>query len=184
MSPWTSEIIDRLRQHMADGLSAKECAAELKSEFQHSFTRNSVIGKAQRIGLRPGSLDMITREKQRKRDGIKHPRKGRVLKLHKPPMARAPLAWPEPVTVDDLRIPQAQRLTLVELENHHCRFPIGEVGSPDFFFCGAPTADMAGGRPYCRAHARRAYHSNSTPVSERAQARMSRLGHWAVRAAE
>jgi GcrA cell cycle regulator len=175
MSPWTSEIIDRLRQHVADGLSAKECAAELKSEFQHSFTRNSVIGKAQRIGLRPGSLDMITREKQRKRNGIKRSRKL--------PM-RTPIIQFEPVMPDDdLRIPQAQRRTLVELENHHCRFPVGEPGAADFFFCGAPTADVAGGRPYCRAHARRAYHSNSTPISERAQARMSRLGFWPARTA-
>jgi GcrA cell cycle regulator len=175
MSPWTSEIIDRLRQHVAGGLSAKECAAELKSEFRHSFTRNAVISKAQRIGLRPGSLDMIAREKQRKRTSTKRLR---------PPM-RVPIIQFEPVMPDDdLRIPQAQRRTLVELENHHCRFPIGEPSAADFFFCGAPTADLVGGRPYCAAHARRAYHSSSIPVSERAQARMSRFGHWAARVAE
>jgi GcrA cell cycle regulator len=139
--------------------------------------KNSIIGRRGRLGL--------SKSHPLKNVDVKRPRKGRVPKLHKPPMARPPLPPPEPVTVDDLRIPQAQRRTLVELENHHCRFPVGEPSAADFFFCGAPTADLAGGRPYCAAHTRRTRGPRiALPVSERAQARMSRLGHWAARAVE
>jgi GcrA cell cycle regulator len=139
--------------------------------------KNSIIGRRGRLGL--------SKPRPPKREGVKRARKDRVPKLHKPPMARAPLAKPEPVTVHDLRIPQAQRRTLVELENHHCRFPVGEPGAPDFFFCGAPTANLSKRRPYCRAHARRTRGPRiALPLSERAQARMSRLGHWAARATE
>jgi GcrA cell cycle regulator len=172
MSYWSPIEDDKLRALHAS-MPVPKCK-EMGEKIGRS--KNSIIGRIRRLGL--------SKPRPSKREGVKRARKDRVPKLHKPPMARAPLPPPEPVTVDDLRIPQAQRLTLVELENHHCRWPVSEPGAADFFFCGAPTADLAGGRPYCRAHARRAYHSNSTPISERAQARMSRLGHWAARVAE
>jgi GcrA cell cycle regulator len=172
MSYWSPIEDDQLRALHArtPAPSCKEMGEEI------GRSKNSIIGRRGRLGL--------SKRRPPKREGVKQPRKGRVPKLHKPPMARAPLAPPEPVTIDDIAIAVGQRRTIFDLENHHCRFPVGEPGTSDFFFCGAPTADVAGGRPYCRAHARRAYHSNSTPLSERAQARMSRLGHWAARAAE
>jgi GcrA cell cycle regulator len=169
MSYWSPIDDDKLRALHArtPAPSCKEMGKEI------GRSKNSIIGRRDRLGLsKSHPLKNVS----------KRPRKGRVLKLHKPPMARAPLPPPEPVIVDDLRIPRAQRLTLVDLKNHHCRFPVGEPGAPDFFFCGAPTADLAGGRPYCAAHTRRACGPRTaSPVSERAQARMSRLGHWAVR---
>jgi GcrA cell cycle regulator len=39
--------------------------------------------------------------------------------------------------------------TLVDLEHHDCRWPIGEPRHPDFHFCGEP---QAAGRPYCEHH--------------------------------
>jgi GcrA cell cycle regulator len=39
--------------------------------------------------------------------------------------------------------------TLVDLEHHDCRWPIGEPRSADFHFCGQPQAP---GRPYCAHH--------------------------------
>ena len=53
--------------------------------------------------------------------------------------------------------PQRGGISLLELTNGTCRFPIGEPGSRTFCFCGAPGADLEGGRPYCARHARRAY---------------------------
>jgi hypothetical protein len=40
------------------------------------------------------------------------------------------------------------RVTLLELENHHCRYSV-----EDGFFCGGP-ADVIGGRSWCEHHAR------------------------------
>ena len=48
--------------------------------------------------------------------------------------------------------------SLLELSNDTCRWPHGEPGTPRFFFCGAPGADLENGRPYCARHARRAFH--------------------------
>lgn len=47
-------------------------------------------------------------------------------------------------------------VTLLELNNTTCRWPIGEVGQPDFHFCGGP-AELDAGRPYCDAHSALAY---------------------------
>lgn len=47
--------------------------------------------------------------------------------------------------------------TLLELTNHSCRWPHGEPGRRGFHFCGADTADLERGMPYCARHARLAY---------------------------
>lgn len=61
--------------------------------------------------------------------------------------------------------PQRRGISLLELTNETCRFPSGKPGTRSFFFCGAPGADLEGGRPYCALHARRAY-SSAANVSE------------------
>ena len=47
-------------------------------------------------------------------------------------------AEPEPELVDNI-IPIGQRRTLLELTEETCRWPIGDPGRPDFFFCGGQT---------------------------------------------
>jgi GcrA cell cycle regulator len=42
-----------------------------------------------------------------------------------------------------------RRKTLLQLEPHDCRWPIGEPRHPDFHFCGEQCID---GRPYCGLH--------------------------------
>jgi GcrA cell cycle regulator len=43
---------------------------------------------------------------------------------------------------------------LLELTENTCRWPIGDPGNPDFFFCGGQTISSL---PYCAYHARLAY---------------------------
>ena len=51
-------------------------------------------------------------------------------------------------------IPLGQRRSLLELTENTCRWPIGDPGNPDFFFCGGQTISSL---PYCAFHARLAY---------------------------
>jgi GcrA cell cycle regulator len=71
----------------------------------------------------------------------------------------ASVSRPPPAKRDDADadIPLEQRKTIAELENHHCRWPIGTVGKADFFYCGHPSADMAARIPYCQHHLERAW---------------------------
>lgn len=43
----------------------------------------------------------------------------------------------------------ARRLTLMELTERTCKWPIGDPATDDFWFCGLPTLP---GKPYCEAH--------------------------------
>lgn len=43
----------------------------------------------------------------------------------------------------------ARRLTLMELTERTCKWPIGDPATHDFWFCGLPTK---AGKPYCEAH--------------------------------
>lgn len=44
---------------------------------------------------------------------------------------------------------KARRLTLMELTERTCKWPIGDPATEDFWFCGLPTQP---GKPYCEAH--------------------------------
>ena len=43
----------------------------------------------------------------------------------------------------------AKRLTLMELTERTCKWPIGDPATDDFWFCGLPVQQ---GKPYCEAH--------------------------------
>ena len=57
--------------------------------------------------------------------------------------------------VQELYIPEDQRLNLLQLNEHTCKWPIGDPLTPDFYFCGQHSEE---GKPYCDFHSRRAYH--------------------------
>jgi GcrA cell cycle regulator len=147
---WTDERVEMLKKLWADGLSASHVAAELGG-----ITRNAVIGKVHRLGL-------AGRAKSPTSTGSR-PRKPRsqILRVSRPVMrGNTALAEvyeyetdAEPGIADNV-IPITQRRSLLELTAQTCRWPIGDPGNPDFFFCGGRTA---GDSPYCAHHSRIAY---------------------------
>ncbi|CUH66057.1 GcrA cell cycle regulator [Thalassovita gelatinovora] len=44
---------------------------------------------------------------------------------------------------------KAKRLTLLELTERTCKWPVGDPATDDFWFCGLP---VQAGKPYCEAH--------------------------------
>ena len=44
---------------------------------------------------------------------------------------------------------RAKKLTLMELTERTCKWPIGDPATDDFWFCGLPSV---AGKPYCEAH--------------------------------
>ncbi len=59
----------------------------------------------------------------------------------------------DPIAHDNV-VPMSQRLSLLELSEATCHWPVGDPSSPDFFFCGGKAL---GGLPYCAHHSRVAY---------------------------
>jgi GcrA cell cycle regulator len=131
---WTDEAKDRLRFLYADPqrLSASIIARRMNEEFGASLTRNAIVGQIDRLGLP---------KRGRAPAAIRVPRvrvvRGQVIR------AAAPI-----VDIDDQQIPIDQRKTLLELERHHCRWPVGDPQA-DLFFCGAVKLDD---HSYCAAH--------------------------------
>jgi GcrA cell cycle regulator len=147
---WTDERVELLRKLWSEGLSASRIAIELGG-----ITRNAVIGKVHRLGL-SGRAKSAS-------GGVSRPRKARapMLRMGRPAIrgntALAQMFELEAEAVPELIenvIPIGQRRTILELTEQTCRWPIGEPGSSDFFFCGGNTIE---GLPYCAYHSRIAY---------------------------
>ena len=54
---------------------------------------------------------------------------------------------------------KARKLSLLELSERTCKWPIGDPSTNDFYFCGLPAEQD---KPYCEAHCAVAYQPNSS----------------------
>ena len=138
---WTDDQIAILKQMWASGATAAAIASHLGG-----VSRSAVLGKILRLrAAEPLAVaDQTLSALQRRR----------------PDRQEAPSAQPR------LKKPSRRGVSLLELTNQTCRFPHGEPGAREFFFCGAPDADLEGGRPYCARHARLAYSSAAVSVED------------------
>jgi GcrA cell cycle regulator len=149
-SEWTDLRVALLTKLWADGLTASQIAAELGG-FPNCADngRSAVIGKVHRLGLsgrtKPKSTKSDKRTQGSKVRRINYNRSGSP-GLPPPTLDYGP-------TIGDLEIPLEQRRTLIQLTAQTCKWPVGDPGSVEFFFCGAATDE----EPYCSHHYRRAH---------------------------
>ena len=164
---WTDERVELLKKLWSDGLSASQIAAELGN-----VTRNAVIGKVHRLGLSGRAKDKAAPAAQRPRKPARTPsapapimpaERGNVLVAPVPPVAVIE-ETPEAVVDDEVAIPMSERVTIMDLRESMCRWPMGDPTKPEFRFCGARSIT---GLPYCTHHARIAYQ----PVADRKRER-------------
>ncbi|MEM9336423.1 MAG: GcrA family cell cycle regulator [Patescibacteria group bacterium] len=182
MSSWTDERVEKLKKLWAEGMSASQIAKSLGG-----VTRNGVIGKIHRLGLtsrqsegekikggdgeenkqpknQPETIPLAVeaspaRPSQRPRPGnpFNHPRK---------PIPQVDEAAERKLAEDLLSKinPQAKKLSLLELTERTCKWPIGDPAEENFYFCGLPCAP---GKPYCEHHVAVAYQPLATIRSRR-----------------
>ena len=158
---WSDERVELLKRLWGEGLSASQIAAKIGG-----VSRNAVIGKVHRLGLAgrttpaaPATTAATPRPKPK------------VARAPSPPAPIAPIAKPrvvepeapandvaepemEEVRVDDVAIAVSERVTIMDLRESMCRWPIGDPASADFRFCGSRSVT---GLPYCAAHCQVAY---------------------------
>lgn len=155
-SIWTPEKCELLAKLWAEGLSCSQIAARIGG-----VSRNAVIGKRVRLGLPERKNPNYAGQRSRRSHDVSKraaakkspaPRREPVAR----PKSHALFGAPEPFVPADgeLVIPLNERQTVVTLENHHCRWPIGDPQEADFHFCGK---SKVAGLPYCEFHARRAF---------------------------
>ncbi len=166
---WTDERVELLRQLWLDGRSASQISAQLG----HGLTRNAVIGKVHRLGLagrakspssvasppRPAPTPRVAPRSSSGGGARAAVRGNTALALSSEPMLDA-----RPVFHEDVVVPMSLRVTIVELREAMCRWPLGDPTSPEFRYCGSPSP---GAGPYCAHHGKLAYQ----PVQDRRRER-------------
>ncbi|MEO5807526.1 GcrA family cell cycle regulator [Devosia sp.] len=180
-SGWTDERVETLKKLWMEGLSASQIAGELGQ----GVTRNAVIGKVHRLKLsarakptnsapraRPAARPAPRRvaspgaSPMSSSGGMGGMNKQRTVTAMRTQSvgggATALASNPEFETeryvapaVQEIFIPEDKRLSLLQLNEHTCKWPIGDPLTKDFYFCGQHSND---GKPYCEFHSRRAYH--------------------------
>lgn len=173
---WTDERVETLKKLWMEGLSASQIAGELGE----GVTRNAVIGKVHRLKL--SARAKPTNTAPRARPAVR-PTPRRVASPSSAGLAslgggaaKARSAMPRPQSIgatalaqdpqmeaelyvapaaQELFIPEDKRLNLLQLNEHTCKWPIGDPLSKDFYFCGQHSLETG---PYCEFHSRRAYH--------------------------
>ncbi|MFY9897079.1 MAG: GcrA family cell cycle regulator [Xanthobacteraceae bacterium] len=119
-------------------------------------SRNAVIGKIHRLGLssgRPAGAGARANCPPRAR----HPRGPTQRRLLRLAYAQAPLDE----IMSSIAVISTHPCTLMDIDTHQCRWPIGDPASTHFLFCGN---DAIAGLTYCVGHARMAYRA---PASRR-----------------
>jgi GcrA cell cycle regulator len=165
---WTDDRVEILSKLWAEGLSASQIATRLGG-----VTRNAVIGKVHRLGLSGRATpSRANRPKQRRTREPSHPSKSTnafrtagatAFKAELNPTP-APLPEPTPSPIRAVELPPGARCDILQLSDRTCRWPIGDPGTEEFCFCGAPPK---AGQPYCDHHVELAYQ----PAQERRRRR-------------
>lgn len=172
---WTDERVELLKKLWSEGLSASQIAAELGG-----VSRNAVIGKVHRLKL--SGRGKTTKASPRVRKvAAPQPLRPVVPEAEEAVVARAPVpplathtsnpqeleiefADPSMTTTvdstDDVVIPMSRHLSLLQLSENTCKWPIGDPLSDEFYFCGADSGDSS---PYCSYHSKLAFQ----PISDR-----------------
>lgn len=179
--PWTEERVELLKQLWADGISSAEIAVKLGG-----VSRNAVIGKIYRLGLsnksnskrsvaapETGASAPSDQEETRepaadssaddegtgdKADGAEEEPGEAVAEEHDPESDLANARRAEESSL---------KLSLMELTERTCKWPIGDPATREFWFCGLPSSP---GKPYCDAHGTIA----SQPITPRRDRKIQR----------
>lgn len=150
---WTEDRVRILRILWLEGLTATNIARQLGG-----VTRSAVIGKAHRLGIsrpepsRPGTP--LSKPKASKEPRVTKP----AASSAKPQRRRDDRPAPDRREVTTVRTPcptpeERGLATVLTLNLHTCRWPIGDPSTDTFSFCGRGT----GGQTYCTDHVRIAY---------------------------
>lgn len=136
---WQPEHSEALKGHIEAGLSSAEAAAEINAQFNTSYSRSAVIGRANRMGLARPSKIAIPRKHR--------PYKPRIRRVNGNSNAMQVL---RPLEIEHYKLRCVEivprHVSLLDLEPNDCRYPYGDG---PITFCGH--AKMPGSS-YCVPH--------------------------------
>lgn len=151
---WTDEAVDALRRMWVTNLRVPEIALIL--DPTGALSRNAVIGKAHRIGLRgtrpasSGGRPASSKPKKARAPRSTQPRRKRSYFVINNYLAEEDKPLPFAGVEEVGAAPDSVGATLLDLEDNMCRWVIDDAAG---IFCGAQVAGPRG-KPYCAYHAR------------------------------
>ena len=181
---WTAEAVEDLKRLALEGRSASAIAATLGVG-----SRNAVIGKASRIGIKlsgggPASVRGKTPARARRSQWATAPytrQSAEDALVRDPPVipgsqpgdrGKRPAAW----MLGEAEIGEMRRVRFEEIREFACRWPLGDPKSGDFAYCGLKPAD---GQSYCAGHCRMAYRSpQARPIARERQGLRAVASSW------
>ena len=157
--PWTAETVEHLKRLALEGRSAAAIAALLGVG-----SRNAVIGKASRIGIKlnGGGRASPRGETASARRALwtdvppPQPGGGRspataVARVREvTPQDKREGAW----RLEEAEVGEMRRVRFEEIRDSACRWPLGDPRSGEFAYCGLQPVE---GHSYCAGHCRMAY---------------------------
>jgi GcrA cell cycle regulator len=181
---WTDERVETLKKLWMEGLSASQIAGELGQGVTRNAVigkvhRLKLSARAKPTNTAPRARPAAPRPAPRRpagpsagmspsmgsgsaaaaaaaskiRPAMARPQSvGATALAHEPEMETE--LYVAPVAAE-IFIPEDKRLSLLQLSESTCKWPIGDPLSKDFYFCGQHSLETG---PYCDFHSRRAYH--------------------------
>tara|TARA_R100001086_G_scaffold249059_3_gene187595 strand:- start:799 stop:1284 length:486 start_codon:yes stop_codon:yes gene_type:complete len=140
---WTKKEEETLTHFWALGESASKIGAKLKR------SRNSVISKVHRMGLKDHGPKIIRSPRKKPLKATKEPTKGIKEKVY-----YIPLVAGKPINKDHFKAADKKPVSLDELTTRSCRWPLDDKNGKHLGYCGA---NKEHGIAYCDEHAAIAY---------------------------
>lgn len=166
---WTDEMVEDLKKMWKEGLTTGEIGKRL------NVSKNSIVGKVHRLGLsgRPSPIKKKDEEpkapkakpakaapaetkaaEKKSAAPLKETFEQRPAAPAPEPKAKAASFHPMPAKNPVHKGGHHHNLSLTELDNHTCRWPVGDPKDAGFHFCGKK---VRLGQTYCEEHSAIAY---------------------------
>ena len=185
---WTDERVELLRRLWIEGLSASRIAAELAGGVTRnavigkvhrmglSGRVKTIVGeastRARPAAAKPGSANRpgtvqglaaqeLTAQNLAAQDLATEDLTATAMQDNGIPLQVAALPIPSMRSSGDTMKLLAENVTIMDLRESMCRWPVGDPSSAEFRYCGSKAPIGAG--PYCAQHSRMAYQ----PVQDR-----------------
>lgn len=194
---WTDERVETLKTMWTEGKSASQIAKELGGVTRNAVIgKVHRLGLSNRAGGadRPEE-EMTTTEMPAVEEPAHEPQAAEADEAERAaaaaprPAAKEPVPAARPKPVPGQPLPpqttpseisaealanlaevakKARRLSLMQLTERTCKWPVGDPATDDFWFCGLPSVP---GKPYCETHVAVAFQPMSARRDRRAGGR-------------
>ena len=164
MGVWTDKKIEKLKELWKEGIPTAEIGKRL------DFSKNAIVGKVNRLGLKHRTSPIKTSTKVKKVQETKSVASTKPIADVEPVIkkAQANTQSKNEIKKQTFDVPSANKtphsssgegVRLIDLTSDCCCWPVDDGASGDFCFCGKKVFK---GKPYCLEHCAMAYTNSST----------------------